>query len=44
MTPLMRTVKSHTCETHNCQYAFTSLCKVWWILWMLASVVKWEFS
>lgn len=29
---------------HNCQCAFTSLCKVWWILWMLASVVKWEFS
>lgn len=26
------------------QYVFTSLCKVWWILWMLASVVKWEFS
>lgn len=28
----------------SCQRVFTSLCKVWWILWMPASVVKWEFS
>lgn len=34
----------HTHVRNNHQYAFTSLCKVWWILWMLARVVKWEFS
>lgn len=38
------TVHTQRNDNVSCFYVFTSLCKVWWILWMLASVVKWEFS